>query len=124
MKALLQVALGGAIGAGLRFGISLWLKPLSIDAFPTHTFIINIAGCLLIGVCAAWLLKVQHQEILQLFIISGVLGGFTTFSSFSLETMYLLKAEKYNIAMLYILLSTVLGIGASFLGFLIPKWLS
>lgn len=124
MKAILQVALGGAIGASLRYVIGQLLKPSSIEVFPTHTFVINVLGCLAIGICAASIIKSQYQEYIQLFVITGILGGFTTFSSFSIETIYLLKAQKYGVAFSYMILSLVLGLVASFVGFLIPKWIS
>lgn len=124
MKALLQVAIGGGIGATLRYWVGTWLKPEHMDAFPTHTFVVNVLGCLAIGICAAILLKADTQDTIQLFVITGILGGFTTFSSFSLETLYLLKAERYFLALAYTLSSLILGMLAAGLGFLIPKWIS
>ncbi len=123
MKALLQVAIGGGIGASLRYLMGLGLKPEQLDTFPTHTFIVNVLGCLAIGICAALLVKAEIHDTLQLFVITGILGGFTTFSSFSLETLYLLKAERYFMAFIYTFSSLLFGVLAAGFGFLLPKWI-
>jgi len=104
------VALGGAIGATSRYALSLWLlKPHTV--FPWSTWTINLVGCLLAGVFFA---LSQRYSILQqqprLFFMVGILGGFTTFSSFGLETFQLLKQGHLNVALSYVLSSVLFGL--------------
>ena len=106
----LLVAFGGAIGASFRYGAGVWfLKPSGL--FPWTTWWVNILGCFLVGVFFAF---TQKYEILQnetrLFFMVGILGGFTTFSSFGLETFQLLKQGHFSIAFTYIFSSLVVGI--------------
>lgn len=117
MKTVFYVALGGAIGAVLRLGINLLLKPENAVEFPIHTFLINTLGCLAIGFVFASVLKHSDPHLLQYFIITGVLGGFTTFSSYTMEAVYLFDKARQLRAVSYILLSNVCGIGAAWLGF-------
>lgn len=117
MKTVLYVALGGAIGAVLRLGVNVLIKPENAAEFPLHTFVINTLGCLAIGFVFAFVLKNTDSHMLQYFIITGILGGFTTFSSYTMEAVYLFdKAQQFR-AVSYILLSNVCGIGAAWLGF-------
>lgn len=117
MKAILFVALGGALGSLLRFGIGIWLKPEYLSAFPIHTFLINSIGCLLIGFVFAYLQVNAEKDFLHYFLIIGVLGGFTTFSSFSMETIYLYQQGELIKATAYVLLSNIVGIASAWLGF-------
>ncbi len=117
MKSVIYIALGGAIGALLRYGFGLMLKPNNHLSFPMHTFIINALGCLAIGVIAAYAIKTNHSHIVTQFVIIGILGGFTTFSSFMLETMQLLKNGKTVLALTYLLGSNFIGLVAIIIGF-------
>ena len=115
IKNLLFVAAGGGIGAVLRYAMYLLVKPQS---FPFTTLFINIAGSFLIGIILAYSLKENNfSENAKLFLATGICGGFTTFSAFSLENMQLLQAGKYNLAFIYIVASVVAGIVAAALGF-------
>lgn len=117
MKAILFVALGGALGSLLRFGIGIWLKPEYHAAFPIHTLLINTVGCLIIG-CVFALLQTNNEQLtLQYFLVTGILGGFTTFSSYTMETVYLYQQGEFLRASSYVLLSNVLGIGSAALGY-------
>lgn len=117
MKIIAYIALGGAVGALLRYGVGLAIKPENTLAFPIHTFFVNVIGCLFIGIVASILQNTPFNELMQYFVIIGLLGGFTTFSSFSLESFYLLKNGKTLMAASYVLLSNSLGIIGAFIGY-------
>lgn len=114
----LIVALGGAIGAAARYGLSL--ITVKID-FPLMTFITNLLGAFAIGLIVGFAAKKNLDSRLILFLKTGFCGGFTTFSTFSLETFNLIQAGNYFIAGLYALLSLVLCIAGVALGLLITK---
>ena len=119
MMNCLIVALGGGIGACLRYMIGL--IPLREPyAFPVKTLVINLVGCFLIGLIAA--LAVKNTSLSPktvLFIKTGLCGGFTTFSTFALETENLIKTGHIGIAILYVALSVVVGVGLAFAGQLV-----
>lgn len=109
----LIVGLGGAFGAAARYLIGL--LPISPDSgFPVKTFLINIAGAFLIGIIAALVSKNSISPRLVLFLKAGICGGFTTFSSFALESDQLIQGGKYLTGALYITGSIALGILAVF----------
>lgn len=112
----LVVALGGGIGACLRYLIGLIpLKEPFI--FPVKTLVINLLGCFVIGLAAS--LAVKNSSLspkLVLFVKTGLCGGFTTFSTFALETETLIKTGQSGLAVLYIALSVVAGVGLAFAG--------
>lgn len=117
----LLVGAGGALGAVLRYLISL--IPLStqnkflngfFNGFPLKTFFINILGCFLIGIVVALAQKNSLNPKLVLFLKVGLCGGFTTFSSFALETQDLLAKGSIFLALLYVILSLVMGVLAVF----------
>ncbi len=118
MKEAMIVGLGGCVGSVGRYLIGgLVLHQAGSMKFPLSTFLINVAGCLLIGVLGG--LGERHHITLEakLFLMTGVLGGFTTFSAFGLETMSLLKRGDVGIAALYAGLSVALGVAAVWAGF-------
>ncbi len=119
MKGILLVALGGAIGSVARFKLSGYVLQHAIDwKFPAGTFVVNVAGCLVAGVLAA--LAEKHEFFsadLRLLLFTGLLGGFTTFSAFGLETMYLLRRGDFAIAGANIILSVIAGLLALWIGF-------
>ncbi|MES2779251.1 MAG: fluoride efflux transporter CrcB [Bacteroidota bacterium] len=121
MKSILWVALGGAIGSLLRYAVALWLKPEPSLAFPIHTLLVNVLGCLVIGFVFSFLLTVPNEQYYRLFIITGILGGFTTFSSFGLESFYLFQNNEFLKAGSYILLSNMLGLAAVWAGYSVHK---
>jgi|TARA_B100000315_G_scaffold248328_1_gene278082 CrcB protein len=109
------VAFGGAIGAICRYALSVLL--VSAGRFPWATLGINIAGSFLIGVCwGAWFNESWFQAWGRLFLVVGVLGGFTTFSAFSLETVALVEGGRPITAAVYVLASVVLCVIAAWLG--------
>lgn len=120
MKVLLLI-LGGAIGTALRFGLSGWVQKVWLFSFPFGILSVNVAGSFLIGI--AWsLAEAFHFSILtRAFLFTGFFGGFTTFSSFTLDTMVLLKTGAYKLAFLNILANNLLGLLAVFLGIVLGK---
>lgn len=105
----LAVGLGGFIGAVIRYLIGL-IPIKNPSSFPVNTFIINIAGAFAIGCIAYAMSKNQNIDSrLILFLKVGICGGFTTFSTFSLETAELIKSGSVLIAVIYVVLSVVIG---------------
>jgi CrcB protein len=114
-KNFLLVGLGGAIGSMLRYAFYL---AITVKPFPLATFTVNIIGSFIIGVVLALSLKDDlFLNNWKLFLATGICGGFTTFSAFSLENITLLQNGKYFTALIYISLSIVLGIAAAFCGY-------
>jgi CrcB protein len=116
------VALGGGIGAVGRLLVSVGAARLIGPGFPWGTAIVNLAGCLAIGVLAGWL-DGRAAPALRAFLIVGVLGGFTTFSSFGLDTLALVRAERPGLALLNALGQTVLGVALVAAGAALGAWL-
>ena len=112
----LVVALGGGIGACFRYLIGL--IPLKEPfTFPVKTLVINLLGCFVIGLIAV--LAVKNSSLSPrtvLFIKTGLCGGFTTFSTFALETETLIKTGHIGLAIAYVALSVVVGVGLAFAG--------
>ena len=112
----LVVAFGGGVGACLRYLIGL-ISLKEPFTFPVKTLVINLLGCFVIGLIAA--LAVKNNSLSPktvLFIKTGLCGGFTTFSTFALETETLIKTGHICLAVLYIALSVVVGVVLAFVG--------
>ena len=121
-KNIALVVLGSATGGTLRYIISLFFMARELNKLPLATFLVNLIGCFLIGVVYATTNKSgQGESQLKLLLATGFCGGFTTFSAFTLENLQLLKQHAVTTAFVYILLSVILGIGATFLGFILFK---
>ena len=120
--ASLNVALGGAIGAVLRYqlgrGMTWWLGPQMVSLFPWATLAANAVGSLVMGLLAGWLAfrSSGDGEQMRLLLGVGLLGGFTTFSAFSLEMVLLIERGQFLFAALYAILSFALGISALMVG--------
>lgn len=111
----LAVALGGAIGSCFRYAMSLsFSNPQSV--LPLQTLTVNILGSFAIGLLYAYVNNYSVPTTAKMFLFVGLLGGFTTFSSFSLETLAMLRNGYFGAAALYSLGSLVLGIAAAFGG--------
>ena len=116
MKALLFVFLGGGLGSSLRYIMSLVIGKSDGLHFPTSTFIVNILGCFCIGIVAGLMSKYKVNELYALLLITGILGGFTTFSSFALEFVQLWKNNQITLALLYVLFTNFVGITFAAIG--------
>lgn len=119
MKTILYIALGGALGSVLRYLTSVVIKSIT---FPYATFITNVLGCLLIGLFFGYFEKqnVLSQD-LKFFLITGFCGGYTTFSAFSLENIKLMQNGEMVTAILYIMLSVIVGFLATWFGMNLVK---
>ncbi|SHL47586.1 camphor resistance protein CrcB [Roseovarius litoreus] len=116
----LHVALGGAIGAMLRFGTGLALLRLSGPGFPVGVLSVNVLGSFLIGVFAVFSTQKGLTHLNPL-VMAGLLGGFTTFSAFSLEAFTLYERGQLGSAGLYVVLSIIGSLGALALGVWIAR---
>ena len=111
------VALGGSVGCCARYGVSQWVQLYYTRSFPLATLIINVVGSLTMGfLFVVTLERASVNPALRMAILTGVLGGFTTFSTFAMETLLLLEDGETTYAVTYVLASVVLGLGAAFLG--------
>jgi fluoride exporter len=115
----LAVMSGAAVGALLRWQAQAWLNP-AWHGFPLGTLAVNAAGGLAIGVAAAWF-SARPDELLQLLLMTGLLGGFTTFSAFSAESMGLLQRGAYGHALLHMVAHVLGSLACASLGWMIGK---
>lgn len=120
---LIQVALGGAIGASLRYltnvGVMRWIGP----GFPYATLIVNVIGSFLMGVIVVVLSRKGGTHFAP-FLMTGILGGFTTFSAFSLDTLTLWERGDHVMAAAYVALSVVLSLAAIVAGLAMARALA
>lgn len=118
MQGLIAVFLGGGIGASLRYLTGLlFIKTIGLPYLAT--FSVNIIGCFIIGIMYALTLKYSIPNNLKLFVMVGLLGGLTTFSSFCLENFIFLKEGKFLHFIANILLSLIIGLIATIIGYYI-----
>lgn len=120
LMTFLSVALGGAIGASLRFGTGLAMLRVAGPGFPLPILTVNILGSFLMGLFVVYSF---HRGVAHLnpFVMTGILGGFTTFSAFSLEAFTLFERGQIPAAAAYVLLSVILSIAALVLGVWIAR---
>lgn len=121
MMRLLLVAAGGAIGSVGRYLVALWSgQTTSEDRFPLGTLAVNLIGCLAIGLVAGLGERTNALTAdTRLFLMTGVIGGFTTFSAFGLETALMIKRDDLVTALAYVAVSVVGGLAAIWCGYLI-----
>lgn len=120
---ILFVALGGACGASLRWLFGGWAMRTLGTGFPWGTFGVNVIGSFVMGVAAVLLMErtVGGWGRYAPFLMTGVLGGFTTFSAFSLDALYLMERGRLGVAALYMAGSVVMSIGALFAGLALAR---
>ncbi len=115
------ILIGSGTGGIIRYLFSRWVYSLSAGTFPIGTLVVNLLGCLIIGFLAGLFEYWVVSPNLRLFIFVGFLGGFTTFSSFGLETFNLIKNSEIRSAFFNIILSDIFGIGLVFAGYLLSQ---
>ena len=123
IKAALLVGAGGFMGSVLRFLIAGWVQnALPRTTFPYGTLAVNVSGCLAIGVLAGLFeLRQLFGLEVRLFLVIGVLGGYTTFSSFAYETLVLARDAEMARALANVALQTVLGLAAAWIGYTLVR---
>lgn len=125
MPVVLWVALGGGIGAAARHGVNLWAGRLLGGEFPWHTLIVNVLGCFAMGLLTGLMaLKLNLSPEARAFLTTGILGGFTTFSAFSLDFALLVERKAVLAAAAYAAASVIVCLAAVFAGLHLIRALS
>jgi CrcB protein len=122
MMKFLLVAIGGGVGAVLRYWLSSVVNQAAgFHAFPFGTVVVNLIGSFVIGLLAGIFERMVVPQDLRIFLLTGILGGFTTFSSFGLETALLFRDEKNGLAVANIIVSNAMGVTMVVLGFMLSN---
>jgi CrcB protein len=121
----LVVFIGGGIGSILRHGVNVTCARLFSIGFPFGTFTVNITGSIVMGLLAGWFaFRGDAGQIWRLFLMTGILGGYTTFSAFSLDTILLFERGQLGLAALYVVASVVLSVGGLFAGLALMRYVT
>jgi len=122
MSQVLAIAIGGAFGSVLRYGTSTWVYALVGRGFPYGTLVVNVLGSLAMGVLSVLLVeRLGASAVVRAGVLIGVLGGFTTFSSFSIETLNLIEQGALAKAAGNMAASLILCVGATWLGVILAR---
>jgi CrcB protein len=127
MSSYLLVFLGAGIGGALRHGVNVGCARMCGTAFPWGTLTVNVLGSFIMGVLAAWLAFKAGEgwsQPLRLFLTTGILGGFTTFSAFSLDAVLIWERGQVGLAVAYVAASVVLSIAGLFAGLVLIRTLT
>ncbi|HUR43762.1 MAG TPA: fluoride efflux transporter CrcB [Aestuariivirga sp.] len=125
MPVLFWVAAGGAIGSAARYMVNVWSGQLLGMEFPWATLIVNIAGCFAVGLLVELMaLKLNVSNEVRAFLTTGILGGFTTFSAFSLDFALLVERKSYGLAGAYAASSVLVSLIAVFAGLYLVRALA
>jgi CrcB protein len=124
MSQIIAIAAGGALGSVLRYGISTWVYALAGRGFPYGTLVVNVLGCLAMGVLFVLLVeRMGTSAVWRAGLLIGALGGFTTFSTFSIETFNLIEQGAMAKAAGNMAVSLILCVGATWLGVILARQL-
>ncbi len=118
MRILAFVALGGGIGSVLRYVVS---SAVNDRMAPWGTILVNVIGSAVLGFLVGWFLRRPIDTALEIGILTGVLGGFTTFSTFTTETVALVEAGRWDTALINVGFSVIVGLGAAAVGLAIAR---
>jgi CrcB protein len=122
MAVVFAVGVGGALGASARYGIDRFIEHRVFTIFPWSTFVINVTGCFAAGLVIASLVDRHHLPLwLRTGLVLGVLGGYTTFSTFAQEALDLIEEQHLALAFAYSLGSVALGVTAAFAGTMLGR---
>lgn len=121
IKLWLVIGAGSFAGGLLRFVLAGWVQARWPHAFPLGTLLVNLIGCLGIGLVYGWVEKGFFNPEQRLFLVTGLLGGFTTYSAFSMETINLLRSGQWLWAAAYVAASIVAGLLATLIGISISR---
>lgn len=125
MPVVLWVALGGAIGSAARYGVNVLSGRMLGTEFPSHTFFVNVVGCFAMGVLVELMaVRLNVSNEIRAFLTTGVLGGFTTFSAYSLDFAMLVERKSYGAALAYGAGSVALSLIAVFAGLYLVRTLA
>ena len=121
---LMVIAAGGMAGAAARYAVSLGV-PTAADGLPWSTLVVNVSGCLLIGVLMVLIVEThQAHRLVRPFLGVGVLGGYTTFSTYSVETQLLIAAGRPGVALVYLVGTALVALAAVQLGVVLTRALA
>lgn len=122
MSTYIAIAIGGTLGCWARYAMTALIQSLAGRSFPTATLCINVLGCFLMGYLLTLTLeRVMMAPSVRTGLLTGGIGGFTTFSTFGMETLVLLQQGAMGKAALYVATSVVLGVSAAFIGFYLAR---
>lgn len=121
MNQLLLVAIGGALGSSLRYATGILINKYIITMQFWSTITVNVIGAFFMGMAFAYIQNQNEYSNFKLFVMIGILGGFTTFSSYSLELLQLIKNQQFMNGLYYLLIMNVLTLTAVFLGYYLLK---
>lgn len=117
----LYILIGSGIGGVMRYSLSKWVYSLSSGSFPAGTLVVNLCGCFIIGFLTGIFEHWVISPNMRLFLFVGILGGFTTFSTFGLETFNLLREAEIRLALYNLLFNGVLGIILVIAGYILAQ---
>lgn len=118
---VIAVAVGGACGSVLRVGLSHWVQTGVGRAFPYGTLSVNVLGCFVMGLLFVWFAERSPYGVWSAGLLAGLLGGFTTFSAFSMDTLRLMESGAHGQAFTNVAASVVLCLSATWLGLLLAR---
>ncbi len=116
------VMLGSALGGVCRYLLADFINHF-VRGFPLATLTVNVIGSFVIGLLWVWVMHASHRVLLESLLMVGLLGGFTTFSSFSLDSFALIEEGRILAAVVYVLISIVISLQATFWGVEIMQWM-